>query len=845
MGRNLTNLYISSSFQFLTQVSGSELQDGLGNKITGSLEITASLANTATTASYVLNAVSASFATTAISSSFATTAISSSVSNTAISASYANTAGTADVSTEVVVVTDNTNSTRYVSFTDVLTGTDSQRVDTGLTYVPFTNTLSTTNVNATTFTGDLIGTASFATNVISASFATSASLAQNAISSSFATNATSASFATNALSSSYAISSSQAQNAVTASFALNVTPLNTGSLLVTASISNATTTFTKGDGSTFSITANNVVNANSASVATSASFATQAQNAVTATTATTASYVLNAVSSSFASTASFYGGSVTSASYAASASVAVISNSATSASFASTSSFTPNAVVTASVSSNTITFTKGDTSTFNVTVGTGSAVAFPYTGSALITGSLGVTGSIAAGNNVSATNATSFAFGDGNTASGTTTFVAGRESSATQIGSAVIGGVYASNGGVHSTIAGGQNNTISGGERQFIGGGQGNTTSADRATIVGGSSNTNSGVSAGIIGGNGNNVTAVYSVIAGGNSNNDNTGGFSFIGGGNQNILDGSNSSQNYSIGGAYSRAQGINSGVLGGWGSYIYDDGNTSDPYRRSNTIVGSPYSEIGISSNTGRNFAGIYTSLYSYIRGTSASPSLRNVIIGSSGSLIPSGSTGRIIIGGENVTASVDNTVYVPNLNVSGSITAPNATTFVQNTADTYTSSAAVQQVVTLTQAEYNAIGSPNANTLYIISGSAANATLGANTFVGNQVISGSLRGNVVSGSINSSTASLDFSTGNFFTLNTSNVLNTYILPTNVQSGQTVNLELTYPTTASAITFPSFVKQASGSAYVPSGANKTDILTFIVFNSGSVYLSNVKNLV
>ena len=63
MGRNLTSLYISQSFQYLTQISGSELQDGLGNTITGSLLITASLANTATTASYVLNAVSASYST--------------------------------------------------------------------------------------------------------------------------------------------------------------------------------------------------------------------------------------------------------------------------------------------------------------------------------------------------------------------------------------------------------------------------------------------------------------------------------------------------------------------------------------------------------------------------------------------------------------------------------------------------------------------------------------------------------------------------------------------------------------------------------------------------------------
>jgi hypothetical protein len=56
-----------------------------------------------------------------------------------------------------------------------------------------------------------------------------------------------------------------------------------------------------------------------------------------------------------------------------------------------------NAITTASVNLNTITFTKGDGSTFPITVDTGSGgggSAFPFTGDAQITGSLSVTGSI-------------------------------------------------------------------------------------------------------------------------------------------------------------------------------------------------------------------------------------------------------------------------------------------------------------------------------------------------------------------------------------------------------------------------------------------------------------------
>jgi hypothetical protein len=61
------------------------------------------------------------------------------------------------------------------------------------------------------------------------------------------------------------------------------------------------------------------------------------------------------------------------------------------------SSVTASSIVTASVNLNTITFTKGDASTFALTVNTGSGggggAAFPFTGDAVITGSLLVSGS--------------------------------------------------------------------------------------------------------------------------------------------------------------------------------------------------------------------------------------------------------------------------------------------------------------------------------------------------------------------------------------------------------------------------------------------------------------------
>ena len=122
----------------------------------------------------------------------------------------------------------------------------------------------------------------------------------------------------------------------------------------------------------------------SGSISGTASFASQS---ISASYATTSSYALTAqtllgsvVSASYAATASFvtlaqtasYVLQAQTASFVTLAQTASYVLNAVSSSFATTASFTPNALVTASVSLNTITFTKGDGSTFPITVNTGS-----------------------------------------------------------------------------------------------------------------------------------------------------------------------------------------------------------------------------------------------------------------------------------------------------------------------------------------------------------------------------------------------------------------------------------------------------------------------------------------
>jgi hypothetical protein len=371
MGRNLANLYISESFQFITQISGSELQTGLGIPITSSLLITASRADNATSASYALNSTTASIANNAISASYALTAsfaINSVPTNTGsllttasavanvitftkgngttfnvtvaqsgsvASASYANVAESASYALSASQAQNAVTASFALNVTPINTGS-------------FATTGSNTFIGNETISGSLNVSGSVTGNVLgnnTDTYTSSAAVQQvvtltqaeyNAIGSpnantlyiisgsipldtnKFATTGSNT-FVGNQVvtgsvtatlgftgsllgTASFATSASQAQNAVTASFALNVTPTNTGSLLVTASISNATTTFTKGDGSTFSITTNNVVNANSASVATSASYALNATSASYSNTATSSSFATNATS---AATASF------------------------------------------------------------------------------------------------------------------------------------------------------------------------------------------------------------------------------------------------------------------------------------------------------------------------------------------------------------------------------------------------------------------------------------------------------------------------------------------------------------------------------------------------------------
>jgi hypothetical protein len=861
MGLNLTGQLISATYEDLVQISGSILTDGLGNNI-NNLTVTASLATTAATAT------SASFATTSISASHA---VNSDIAVSASFATNASTATSASFATTSISASHAVNSDTSISASFALTASFAENVtpiDTGsfVTTASISNAdITFTKADASTFsiTVNNVSNASTASIATSASYAQNASTADSATSASFATNANTATSASHALNADNAISSSYA---LTASFAENVTPIDTGSfmvtgsatlntltfekadgstfnltvdtgsavtvdtgsLLVTASISDATITFTKGDASTFDITVNNVQNASTASIATSASYAL------------TASFAENVVS---IDTGSFY--------------------------------------VSSSVTDATITFTQGDGTTEAVTVNNvqnavsasfatsasfaPSTPAFPFTGSAQITGSLGVTGSvnivrsgtnapflnssidgatfsageaviaIATGDaNINALAKVSGIFGATNATIGATGFqaviVGGDEHDVTGIRTGVFGGYNNNITAGNSYIFGGGYNDITGGSGQqvILGGNNINITFGTDVTIVGGLNNTISGGSQNaILAGSGHTNAQNRSVIIGGQNitanaadtvfvPNFNASGSAVITGsvkivGTSFHINSNNNSgdpgagvnvANIASGGSTVNASAKNAGIVGGTGNILnssafqsFIGGGALNNVNQIRTVAIGGYNNAltcpdGGAFNTQNSILrngsfGFNSSVLSGESHLIDGGSVQNSAIIAGKSNFINNVPRSVILGGQNITASVADTVYVPNFDVSGS------STFKQST-----------------------------------------------------VFSGSIRGEVNALSIASNTASLDCALDNFFTLQLVSGSDTFINPSNILPGQTINLRIN--TTGSAtVSFPSSVLQQSGSAYVPTTTTGVDVVTFISFDATSLLLSNVKNLV
>lgn len=173
-------------------------------------------------------------------------------------------------------------------------------------------------------------------------------------------------------------------------------------------------------------------------------------------------------------------------------------------------------------------------------------------------------------------------------------------------------------------------------------------------------------------------------------------------------------------------------------------------------------------------------------------------------------------------------------------------NSGSFISNITDTYLTSAPVRHIVTLDSASYAALASGSTfddDTLYVVSG-ALELPQGGGTVDGNVVISGSVAGNVEDITVTTTTASLDLSTSNFFTVTLDASATTHFNVTNPQRGQTVNI-LVDTNTNSTASFSPNVRQATGSFYEPSPSGSKDILTAISYDGTTVFITSINQFV
>jgi hypothetical protein len=656
-----------------------------------------------------------------------------------------------------------------------------------------------------------------------------------------------------------AATATSASFATTASFALNVTPIDTGSLMVTGSVTDATLTFTKGDGSTFPLTVNNVANATSALLAVSASHAVNADNAITAQTASflPADTNLNinsitASNASFTSTSIGYLQTITGSAKIIGDAFIILNNNLPTERYA-------GLVVQDSGSGSPLTTSSlqydGQTDDWfyeystdgGVTVDHGIAMFGPeysvkgvptyLTNNTIPKGDGGhhLNDSNITDDGTVVTISTKLQTGNGNASGGA---------------AAVIGGQNNSASGTHSSVVGGFNNQVTSVQGFAAGGGLHNITE-QRSAAVGGYDNDIAAEDSAILGGKNNDVLSTHqrSVILGGDGLQTSKADEVVV---PHLTISGSTVATDISASGYVSASTFI------GDGSQLSGISTTPFPYTGSAEISGS----LVINNDT--TTAGVID--FEVERNGSpqlqhySSETLSRVIIATSGSqdavlqlnagtgnnYIKTGQADDLYIDLFNGDVVISSSLSPStNLDVHGDVNVYGETFISSSTLGTgslidnlgqeaIVTGSQVQHIVNLSQAEYDAL-TPDANTLYVIDGA---ETLGDTT------IDGQLIGTVNTISDSGGTTALDCSVGNYFTLAMPAGGTTVLTPSNITAGQTINIKITQNATASTLTYAASIDFPGGTAFtISTGSGEVDVLTLVSFDGTTLQATGLAN--
>lgn len=136
-------------------------------------------------------------------------------------------------------------------------------------------------------------------------------------------------------------------------------------------------------------------------------------------------------------------------------------------------------------------------------------------------------------------------------------------------------------------------------------------------------------------------------------------------------------------------------------------------------------------------------------------------------------------------------------------------------------------------------------NLGSIFTYNGSSLITLYDSTNIRGGLTVEGNLIGDVSALSIVSSTASMDCSAANFFTLTLGNGVDTHLDATNIQTGQTINLKVTNnATSAGTISFAPEFKFPDGTAFAATATTSAvDILTFISFDGSTLESTGLKN--
>lgn len=251
----------------------------------------------------------------------------------------------------------------------------------------------------------------------------------------------------------------------------------------------------------------------------------------------------------------------------------------------------------------------------------------------------GNSSTISGGNNNTASgNNSTIAGGFSNTASNCCSTIAGGSLNFAGAEYSFIGsGRFNTTDNSYSVVVGGENN-FAGCECTFVGGGQFNSATSIFSTVVGGNYNLSCSQFGTIVGGHNNSVIGACSSILGGNNNT----AFS-----NSTIIGGGTCNESYSTYGT----------IGGGYGNKVYLDGAT--------IAGGESNTAIQYNSSIAGGYGNTVDGSCSFAVGNS------NVVSGNTSFVLSNGSTlnanNSAILGGISIIGNSDNTVYVPQLNIS----------------------------------------------------------------------------------------------------------------------------------------------------------------------------------